>query len=152
MQQERRSYLDFNATAPLRPEARAACLAALDLPGNASSIHAEGRAARALVEQARTAVGELAGVSPRGVTFTASGTEAANLVLTPAIAGRGRAPLTRLIASAGEHACVLKGHRFAPSAVELAPLREDGRIDLDALAEMLARERRPGHAGAAGRQ
>ncbi|MGA2795337.1 MAG: cysteine desulfurase family protein [Roseiarcus sp.] len=139
MKQARRSYLDFNATAPLRPDAREACRAALDLAGNPSSIHAEGRAARAVVERARAAVAELAGVSPQGVTFTASGTEAANLALTPAIATRGRAPPARLIASAGEHSCVLNGHRFAPSAVERAPLRGDGRIDLDALARMIAR-------------
>ena len=139
LKQARRSYLDFNATAPLRPDAREACRAALDLVGNPSSIHAEGRAARAIVEQARAAVAELAGVSPRGVTFTASGTEAANLALTPAIAAPGRAPPARLIASAGEHSCVLKGHRFAPAAVERAPLRDDGRIDLDALARMVGK-------------
>jgi cysteine desulfurase len=137
LKQARRSYLDFNATAPLRAEAREACLAAFELAGNASSIHGEGRAARAVIEQARADVAELAGVSPRGVTFTASGTEAANLVLTPAIAAPGRAPPVRLILSAGEHACVLKGHRFAAAAVEIAPLGDDGRIDLDALARMV---------------
>ncbi|WP_246731710.1 cysteine desulfurase family protein [Methylocapsa sp. S129] len=142
MKQTRRSYLDFNATAPLRAEAREACVAAFELAGNPSSIHGEGRAARAVVEQARAAVGELAGVSPRGITFVASGTEAANLVLTPAIAGL-RAPLKRLIVSAGEHSCVLKGHRFAPSMVETAPLRDDGRIDLDALAQAVARDDGP---------
>jgi cysteine desulfurase len=135
LKQAKRSYLDYNATAPLRPEARRACVAALDSIGNPSSVHGEGRDARALVEEARAAVAELAGVSPRAVTFTASGTEAANLALTPAIAGKGRTPLTRLIASAGEHSCVLKGHRFASSAVELAPLRDDGRIDLESLEE-----------------
>jgi len=142
LKQARRSYLDFNATAPLRPDAREACRAALDLTGNPSSIHAEGRAARAVVEQARAAVAELAGVSPRGVTFTASGTEAANLVLTPAIA-YGRAPPTRLIASAGEHSCVLNGHRFLPAAVQRAPLRGDGRIDLGALARMIGQGEGP---------
>lgn len=138
MKQTRRSYLDFNATAPLRVEAREACRAALDLPGNPSSIHAEGRLARALVEEARAAVARLAGAPAQGVTFTASGTEAANLALTPAIVAPGREPPVRLIVSAGEHVCVLKGHRFAPAAVERAPLREDGRIDLDALARLLA--------------
>jgi len=138
LKQARRSYLDFNATAPLRPQAREACRAALELTGNPSSIHAEGRAARAIVEDAREAVARLAGVAPQGVTFTASGTEAANLALSPATVAPGRAPPVRLIASAGEHACVLKGHRFAPSAVERAPLRDDGRIDLGALAKMLA--------------
>jgi len=133
-----RTYLDFNATGPLRAAARAACIAAFDLPGNASSVHCEGRAARAAIESARAAVAALAGVAPRAITFTASGTEAANLVLTSAIAmGRGAAPPSRLIVSAGEHACVLKGHRFAAGAVEIAPLRPDGRIDLDVLGRML---------------
>jgi cysteine desulfurase len=140
LNQARRSYLDFNATAPLRPQARSACLAAFELVGNASSIHREGRAARAMIEEARAAVAALAGVAPRAVTFTASGTEAANLALTPAIVARGgSAPPARLIVSAGEHACVLKGHRFAPAAVEVAPLREDGRIDLDRLTRLLTR-------------
>ncbi len=143
LKQAKRSYLDFNATAPLRPEAREACLAAFECVGNPSSIHAEGRAARAIVEEARAAVAELAGVAPRGVTFTASGTEAANLVLTPAIAAARAAAPSRLIVSAGEHACVLKGHRFAPGLVEAAPLRDDGRIDLAALAAMLRRDERP---------
>src|SRR6202789_3356468 len=122
-----RAYLDYNATAPLRPEARAAMSAAFDLAGNPSSIHAEGRAARAIVEDARRAVAELAGVGPRGIVFTAGETEAANRALTPT----GKA--VRLIVSAGEHVCALSGHRFAPDAATSAPLRADGRIDLTAL-------------------
>jgi cysteine desulfurase len=143
LKQAKRSYLDFNATAPFRPEAREACLSALDVVGNPSSIHREGRAARATIEQARVSVAGLAGVPPRAITFTASGTEAANLALTPAMFAPGRASPTRLFVSAGEHACVLRGHRFAPAAVEVARLREDGRIDLDALEETLARDDRP---------
>ena len=135
-----RVYLDYNATAPLRPEARAATLEALDVLGNPSSIHAEGRRARAIVEEARRAVAALAGVEPRGVVFVSGGTEAANLALTPAIPAPGReGPLTRLILSAGEHPCVLRGHRFAPEAIAIAPLKPDGRLDLEALAELLAR-------------
>jgi cysteine desulfurase len=135
-----RVYLDYNATAPLRPEARAATLEALDALGNPSSIHAEGRRARAIVEEARRSVAALAGVEPRGVVFVSGGTEAANLALTPAIQATGRkTPLTRLIMSAGEHPCVLRGHRFAPEAVAIAPLQADGRLDLDALAEILSR-------------
>jgi cysteine desulfurase len=134
-----RAYLDYNATAPLRAEARAALLAAMESVGNPSSIHAEGRAARAIVENARRVVAGLAGVAPRCVVFTSGGTEAANLALTPAIAAPGRhAPLARLIVAAGEHPCVLQGHRFAPGAVAIAPLAGDGRIDLDALAGLIA--------------
>lgn len=80
-----RVYLDWNATAPLRPEARAAMLAAMDLGGNPSSIHAEGRAARGLVERARIQVAEAVGASPDQVVFTSGATEAAAL----ALAGRG---------------------------------------------------------------
>jgi cysteine desulfurase len=131
-----RAYLDYNATAPLRPQARAAVAAALDATGNPSSIHAEGRAARAIVEKARREVGELAGAAPRGIVFTSGGTEAANLALNPEL--RSRIPVARLILSAGEHVCMLAGHRFAPSNVILAPLCPDGRIDLAALADILA--------------
>jgi cysteine desulfurase len=135
-----RVYLDYNATAPLRPEARAATVAALDCLGNASSIHAEGRAARAIVEEARRAVAELAGAPVRSVVFVSGGSEGANLALTPAIHRAGSsAPLTRLILAAGEHPSVLRGHRFAPEAVSLAPLNERGRLDLDALADLIAR-------------
>jgi cysteine desulfurase len=130
-----RAYLDYNATAPLRPEARAAMIAALDQTGNPSSIHFEGRAARACVEEARKAVAALAGASPRDVVFTASGTEAANLALSPGVSAPGVAPLGRLIVSAAEHPCVLSGHRFA--SAEIAPVGPDGRLDLDALAGLL---------------
>jgi cysteine desulfurase len=125
-----RAYLDYNATAPLRPEAREAALAAMDTTGNPSSVHAEGRAARRIVEEARSEVARLAGISPRLVTFLSGGTEAANAALGPLFGGGLNAePLERLIVSAGEHACVLSGHRFP--AAEIAPLRPDGCVDLD---------------------
>lgn len=130
-----RSYLDYNATAPLRPQARAAMLSALDQIGNPSSIHFEGRAARAFVEAARREVAALAGASPRDVVFTAGGTEAANLALAPGVSAPGVAPLGRLIVSAVEHPCVLGGHRFP--VAEIAPVGPDGRLDLEALARLL---------------
>ena len=80
-----RSYLDWNATTPLRPEARAAMLAAMDLVGNPSSVHAEGRAARALIERARAQVAAALGAEGADVVFTSGATEAAAL----ACAGRG---------------------------------------------------------------
>jgi cysteine desulfurase len=76
----RRVYLDWNATAPLRPEARAAMVAALDVVGNPSSVHAEGRAAKALVERARAQVAALVGCAPDEVVFTAGATEAAQVL------------------------------------------------------------------------
>ncbi len=137
-----RAYLDYNATAPLRPEARKAALMAMETTGNPSSVHAEGRAARRIVEDARSEVARLAGVSSRCVTFVSGGTEAANAALNPLFGGGpNAAPLERLIVSAGEHACVLSGHRF-PIA-ETAPLLPDGRVDLDWLG---AACRRPGRA------
>lgn len=91
-----RVYLDWNASAPLRPEARAAMAAAMDLGGNPSSVHAEGRAARALVERARAQVAAAFGSEPDEVIFTSGATEAAAL----AASGRG------LASAAIEHDCV----------------------------------------------
>jgi cysteine desulfurase len=80
-----RSYFDWNATTPLRPAAREAMAEALAVAGNPSSVHAEGRAARRVVEQAREQVAALVGAKPPDVFFTSSGTEANMLALTPAI-------------------------------------------------------------------
>ena len=131
-----RVYLDHNANAPLRPAAREAMLAALDVAGNPSSVHADGRAARAIIEQARVQVARLVAADPRHIVFTSGGTEAAGLALTPALTLNGRRP-TRLLIGAGEHPCVLAGHRFAPGQTEIIPLRPDGVIDLDVLRRRL---------------
>lgn len=136
----RRCYLDHNATSPLRPEARAAVLDLLDAPGNASSVHAEGRAARARLEAARAAVGRLVGAPSRGVVFTSGATEAAALALTPALERDGRpVRCDVLLASAVEHPAVLRGHRFAADKVEILPVDSAGRLDLAALDAALAR-------------
>jgi cysteine desulfurase len=127
-----RVYLDYNATAPLRREAREAMLAALGEVGNPSSIHAEGRAARAIVEQARRDVAALVGGAAKDVVFTAGGTEAANFALAPGFSG-----LKRLIVCATEHVCVLGGHRFSADAIEVAPVSADGRVDLERLETLL---------------
>lgn len=133
-----RAYLDYNATAPLRPQAREAMLRAFDLRGNPSSVHEEGRAARRLVDEARAQVAQALGADARYVTFTSGGTEAANLVLSPSLRDKaGR--VTDLIVSAGEHACVLDGHRFGPERVHRAPLDAQGRLDLGALEGLLGK-------------
>jgi cysteine desulfurase len=75
-----RVYLDWNATAPLRPEAREAMVAAMDVVGNPSSVHAEGRTAKALVERARADVAEAVGCKPAEVVFTSGATEAAGVL------------------------------------------------------------------------
>jgi cysteine desulfurase len=136
-----RAYLDHNATTPLHPAARDAMLAAFELCGNASSIHAEGRAARAMIETARSEIAGIVGTVSRGVVFTSGGTEALNLVLTPhlqAADARSR-PFDLLLAGAGEHAAVLSGHRFPRDKTERVGLTPRGQLDLDALDEVLAR-------------
>jgi len=133
-----RAYLDWNATAPLRPEARAAMIAALEA-ANASSVHAEGRAARALIEKARAAVAALVGASPADVTFTSGATEANMLALTPTVDG----PRDRLFVSAVEHPSVRSGGRFAADCVDELPVDGDGIVDLAALARALGRAKRP---------
>ncbi|MBN8995986.1 MAG: cysteine desulfurase [Rhizobiales bacterium] len=135
-----RAYLDHNATAPLRPEARAAMVDALDAVGNASSVHGEGRAARKRIEVARADVAALVGGDPRNVTFTGGGTEANVTVLTPewTLAGRPLG-IERLLVSAVEHVSVLSGGRFPTDRVELMPVDGDGLVRLDALKEMLAK-------------
>ena len=139
-----RAYLDWNATAPLRAEARAAMLSALDAAGNPSSVHGEGRAARALIEQAREQVAALAGARPEHVVFTSGGTEANNLALTPDIQiGADRAPRDRLLVSAIEHPSVLAGGRFPATAVEMLPVTDEGIVDLGALRAALANGGRP---------
>ena len=131
-----RTYLDHNATSPVRPEVSAAVARALALPGNPSSVHAEGRAARAVLERAREQVARLVGAAPARVIFTSGGTEAANTVLSGALVRAGTPAPTRLLASATEHPCVSAGHRF-PN-VETIPVDASGVIDLDALRQRLA--------------
>src|SRR5262249_16636283 len=133
------AYLDWNATAPLRPEARAAVLVAVGMVGNPSSIHAEGRAARGLVETARRQVAELVGAEARNVIFTSGGTEANVLALTPALERDGhKKPRDRLLVSAVEHASVRAGGRFPADAVEEVAVTADGRVDVAGLKRRLA--------------
>ena len=101
-------------------------IAALDLAGNPSSVHAEGRKARAVIEEARRAVADLVNVKAEQVTFTSGATEAANLALTPDYRmGRGPLTMSKLYVSAVEHPAVLAGGRFG---------REISRIPVDVTA------------------
>ena len=139
-----RSYLDWNATAPMREEAKAAFTAAVSRVGNPSSVHAEGRAARALLETAREQVAALVGAQPGNVVFTASGTEANMLALTPAIeTADNKGPRSRLFLSAIEHVSVRAGGRFPREGIEELLVRADGRLDLAALAAAIAGTPRP---------
>jgi cysteine desulfurase len=137
MMQER-IYLDWNATTPLRREAREAMAAAWDVVGNPSSIHAEGRRARGVVEDARAAVAMAVGGEPRNVVFTSGGTEANALALTPGVHGRYGHAIDRLIVSAVEHASVLAGGQFVPDRIARLPVHRSGLVDLNALQAMLS--------------
>jgi len=127
-------YLDANATEPLRPEARAAIVAAWDRVGNPSSIHADGRAARAMVDGARRGLGAMFGVEAGNVVFTSGGTEACALAIhalsrrSPGDEGPGL-----VLAAATEHDAVL---RAQPTPDTVAVL-SDGTVDLAALEHAL---------------
>jgi len=133
-----RVYLDWNATTPLRPEARQAMAAAWDVAGNPSSVHAEGRQARRLVEDARAAVAAAVGARPQDVVFTSGGTEANALALTPRVRRGTGEPLRRLLVSAIEHPSVLSGGRFSPEAIKTIRVTRSGLIDLEHLRASLA--------------
>lgn len=134
----RRVYLDWNATTPLRTEARTAMLAAWDLVGNPSSVHAEGREARRLVEEARAALAAATGGVPRNVVFTSAGTEANALALSPGLRSPSGGPVERLLVSSIEHASVLAGGRFQADRIGQIRVTRSGVIDLDHLKEQLA--------------
>lgn len=136
-----RVYLDWNATTPLRDKARRAMVDALDLPGNASSVHAEGREARKWIEGARAAVANAVGAPARQVVFTSGGTEANALALAPGLKREGAA-IERLVVSAIEHASVLAGGRFQQAAIASIGVTRDGIVDLGHLHELL-RDRPP---------
>lgn len=134
-----RIYLDHNASAPLLDCARAAMVEALSACGNPSSVHAEGRAVRSLIEKARQQVMSLAGSAGATVVFTSGATEAANLVLTPDfVFERTPVRFSTLYVGASEHACVLAGGRFGADDVAVISLADDGTIDLEQLAARLA--------------
>ena len=133
-----RIYLDWNATTPLRREAREAMAHAWELAGNPSSVHAEGRQARRLVEEARASIAGAVGASPRNLVFTSGGTEANALALTPGLRRGSRLPVERLLVSAIEHASVLSGGRFPAEAIERVGVTRSGLLDLDRLRTALA--------------
>jgi cysteine desulfurase len=124
-----RTYLDYNATAPLRREARAAMLAALDAVGNPSSPHAEGRRARAIVEDAREQVAAFVGARPAEIVFTSGGTEANNTVL---LSG-----WETILVTGCEHDSVLVPARNCGAHVVDLPVKGDGVVAGDSLAEAL---------------
>ncbi|HEV7407740.1 MAG TPA: aminotransferase class V-fold PLP-dependent enzyme, partial [Bradyrhizobium sp.] len=133
-----RVYLDWNATTPLRLEAREAMAAASDIAGNPSSVHAEGRQARRLVEEARAAIAAAVGARPGNVVFTSGGTEANALALTPGLRRLPGFPAERLLVSAIEHPSVLAGGRFPAKTISKIEITRAGLLDLDRLRAALA--------------
>ena len=128
-------YLDHNAASPLLPEARAALVAALDLTGNASSVHGHGRELRNLIETARSQVAALAGAERKQVVFTGSATEA----ITQAIVGGARALRTSaIVISKAEHFAASKAAEATGLPLIRIDVLADGRIDIDQLAAVIA--------------
>src|SRR5262245_18700013 len=127
-----RSYLDYNATARIRDEVREAVAEALVLPGNPSSVHAEGRAARSAVEAAREKVATLVGARPEDVVFTSGATEANALALAPRHGEKWHCSV-----SAHEPPSALTAARLASDCVTRFPVTSDGLADLENLAVQL---------------
>ena len=134
-----RVYLDHNATAPLLPGASDALIQALDLPGNPSSVHREGRAARALIDKARRQVAAFVGADPSGVIFTSGATEAAATVLTPRFKmGKAELAVGQLYVGAADHPCVLAGGRFRKQRTKTIGVDWNGQIDENTLDRLLS--------------
>lgn len=135
-----RTYLDFNATTPLRPEAHVALSDALDVFGNPSSIHAEGRKARGRIEASRMQVTRLMGASPKGLVFTSSATEALNMVIgAKRVINHGHPqPIwDAIIVAVCEHAAVLEPARRSGVPVLELTVQADGLVDQSHLAALL---------------
>ena len=128
-----RTYLDYNASAPLRAEARAAMVAAMDALGNPSSVHAEGRTVRSIVERAREEVAQLVNASPSEVVFTSGATEANNCVMA--------AGWDEICVSAIEHASVLAPAQRAGARLASLSVASNGVVDMDATSALLERAR-----------
>jgi cysteine desulfurase len=130
-----RTYLDHNATAPLRPEARAAMIEALDLVGNPSSVHADGRKARAVVEQAREHVARLVGAKPADVVFTSGASEANAWVMAGG--------WDTIFVAGHEHASVLEPARRSGARIVTIPVDQNGVAEVAAVADHVLRSSLP---------
>jgi len=135
------TYLDHNATSPLRPEARAAMTHAMEMAGNPSSVHGAGRAGRALVEAAREQVAALVHARTQDVIFTSGGTEANALALWGTVQGSldAEARITRLFVSAVEHDSVRANaeavaERVPGVRLQTIPITKTGVVDTEACA------------------
>jgi cysteine desulfurase len=126
-----RVYLDHNATSPLRPEVKQAMVAAMDVSGNASSVHGEGRKAHKLMDDARETLAFNLGCLPQMITFTSGGTEANNMALHGV-------DVERILISAVEHDSVRAAAKASGKPVEIIPVDKFGRVEIAALENLLA--------------
>lgn len=134
-----RNYLDYNATSPLSETARKALIEAIDIYGNPSSVHQEGRAAKALLQKARRQVAERLGTIPDHVVFTSGATEAAMTLLTPFYKmGRSDVRFSHVYIGATEHPCIAKGGRFDKDAQTIIGVDGNGIINLIELEKVLS--------------
>jgi cysteine desulfurase len=127
-----RTYLDHNATSPLRPKAREAMIAAMDIAGNASSVHGEGRKARACLEAARDEIALALGTIAPAVVFTSGGSESCNQAIRCV-------DVDHVLVSAIEHPCVIGAAKMPGKPIDLIPVDTDGVVDLIALDELLSK-------------
>jgi cysteine desulfurase len=125
-----RTYLDHNATSPLRESVKQAMRAAMDVEGNASSVHREGRLARKLLDDSREAIAGALGVLAPMIVFTSGGSEANNMAIR-------NAPVERILVSAIEHPAVIEAAKAVNKPAEFIPVTSQGIVDLEALAKML---------------
>lgn len=127
-----RVYLDFNATAPLRPEAKTAMVAALDAVGNPSSVHAEGRKARSIIETARESVARLVGAKPSEIVFTSGASEANAWAMAQ--------PWRTILTSGIEHDSVLAPARAASGTVVMLPVDCNGLVQVEETVARVAKD------------
>jgi cysteine desulfurase len=140
-----RVYLDYNATSLPRAAAKEAVATAMMTPANASSVHAEGRAARAVVEDARHQISVLIGAEPEAIFFTSGATESNATALSPELERAGKPVRCDVLLISGvEHAAVRAGGSFRPEQIEILPVDANGVVVLAALKEALAAHRKAG--------
>lgn len=139
---KQRIYLDYNATAPVRPAAKRAVIDAMDHIGNASSIHQEGRKARGIIETARDNIAKLINAQSKEITFTSGGTESNNLILASDLGALGKKqPLAATLISSTEHPSLIKAQDVSPRPVELIKVDENGILNLEHLEQLLQKWR-----------
>lgn len=136
---QNRIYLDFNATTPLVDEAKQALINAMEIYGNPSSVHMEGRKAKALLQQARRALADFVSGEADNIVFTSGASEAAMMALTPDYRmGRSSLTMSHLYIGATEHPCISAGGRFDRAHTTIIPVTSNGVIDTNVLGEKLS--------------